>query len=561
MKALCCILILLLPSTLFSQAWQWSKQIGGPGRDEALIGHVDLAGNVYLYGSYAYENQMTNYSNCYFENDTLFGSEDAFLAKYDANGNLLWVKNCVSPSGQVFLHFAFDQINDVFYVSGVFDYSCTIDTCSLNSGYPQTGFLAKLNSSGNCLWIKKIAKPASFATTYGEALTVDDNGFVYVAGNTNGYDTIGTSAITAGTFLAKFDSDGNNIWAKTKFSFTLFQSQISFNSLRCFDNNIIACGNAYAVSTSDTIQTDTIALTNLKGTGFGLVCIDASTGTSKWMKFEGHPHTLTRYPMMDIDAIGNIYCTGTFYDTCIFSGDTLMTLLPTYSVNGFLTKYDISGNMLWIKQLNSTIRIGCSGICVQPDQSILTVGTFAGQATFDITNINASASCDMFISHHDNNTGNCIGVDHAGKGEGRSVVSDGTSIYVTGIFPASGVSAGNIILGSNTFITNGWEDIFIAKHEMLTAVDHIERSSDNNLLVIYANPNKGSFRLKIPEDFANERELMLRIFDVNGKLIRQLQMKLNEEHPKLDIFGEPAGTYSVTLSNNKKVYRGKMIVE
>ena len=76
MKAIFYVMIILFPTTMFPQAWQWSKQIGGPGMDHALIGHVDPQGNVYIYGNYAQPYQLTNYNNCYVDNDTLFGSSE-----------------------------------------------------------------------------------------------------------------------------------------------------------------------------------------------------------------------------------------------------------------------------------------------------------------------------------------------------------------------------------------------------------------------------------------------------------------------------------------------------
>jgi len=560
MKTKIIFLLFFLPCTAFSQAWQWAKQIGGDGEDAALIADIDSEGKVYIYGNYAVPFNTTNYSDCYFETDTLFGSDDAFVAKYDATGNPVWIKNCTSPLGSVRIWFVHDEQNNVSYVSGTYDLSCIIDTCHLISNYFNTAFLAKLDNDGNCIWAKNISVPSP-ATINSGPMAIDDDGYIYVSGSANAQVTIGTNTLNAGTYFAKFDASGNNVWAETKLEWTGFQTQIKFNSLKIFNNSIFAAGPAHLPTNNDTLRIDTSFVTNVHGNGVGIICLDKTTGLCKWLKVEGTPHVSPNLPIMDIDVDGNIYCTGRFYDTCTFSQTTLISnMLGGVGVNGYLSKYDSLGNFIWIKQFTATNTIGNSGIFCQSDGSVLTTGTFSGQGTLGNLTVNSITGQDLFIARFNSN-GDCIGVDNAGVSEGYSVASDGTDLYFTGVFPPFGLASGSITLGSQTFTNYGWEDIIFAKHDMLTAIDHIERNTNKNELVIYANPNNGSFRLKIPDDFVNEKKLTLRIFDGAGKLIHEKEITLNEEHPKMDIFGEAKGIYSVTLSNQRKVYSGKMIVE
>ena len=143
---------------------------------------------------------------------------------------------------------------------------------------------------------------------------------------------------------------------------------------------------------------------------------------------------------------------------------------------------------------------------------------------------------------------------------GLSITADESNIYMTGVFPLTSSISANLSIGTNTFTNYGWEDIVFAKHDMITGIPNEERVM-NSTLVIYSNPNKGSFRLKIPDDFKAEQQLTLCIFDNSGKLIRQQQLNMNDETLKLDVYGEAKGIYNVTLSNKKKSYSGKMIVE
>ncbi|MCX6245541.1 MAG: SBBP repeat-containing protein [Bacteroidetes bacterium] len=558
MKRVFILFLMICPYQLMAQSWEWAKQIGGPGVDQAFISHIDSQHNIYLYGTYAKPFQYQKYYNCYIEEDTLFGSSDAFIAKYNDSGNLQWVKNCVSPLGNMNIVFAFDTLNNVIYLAGSYDNSCSIDTCHLYSGSNGTGFLAKINVDGNCLWIKNIATPQN-AISYGTSLAVDNNGNVFMGGYSNATNIIDTSTIAAGTFLAKFDPNGNNLWAKTKFPYSGYQSQIHFLSLRCINNCIYASGNAYSASINDTLRIDTVSITDVHGTGYDLICMDANNSNAKWMKFEGQPNTIFSDPMMDIDKNGNIYCTGIFFGTCIFSHDTL---IANSENNGLLLKYDSTGKLLWKEQLFSSYSIGCTGVNAQNDSTVIITGFLTGQGTLGNFIINANTPEDLFIACYNKN-GDVLGVDNAGVAMGLSIASDESSIYTTGQFPPESAPGGSysITMGNNTFTNYGWADIVFAKHEMIAGVKEKEKPSENHALKIYGNPNKGSFRVKIPQEFIHKDNLILNIFNSNGKLLKSQTLHLDDHNSKTDLNGIASGFYSVTLSDGTTMYTGKMIVE
>jgi hypothetical protein len=557
MKKKILYLIILLSNITFAQSWQWAKQIGGPGMDRAFIGFVDSQSNVYVFGMYAKPYASTNYNNCYLDTDTLYGRDDSFLAKYDGSGNLLWLKNCVSNSGSMVIRgFAFDSANSVLYVTGIYDFACNIDTCLLSTTL-HSAFLAKLDENGNCIWAENIgANPVS--STAGTALAVDNNGYIYMAGVTDVTIQIDTSSVPPGSFLAKFDSDGNNLWSKTKFSYTGFQPQMIFTTLKYFNNNIYAAGQAAKLTYSDTLKVDTVLVTTFYLNGYGLLCMDAENSTARWLRVDGYPHNFNGYSksIFDIDTNGNIYVAGSFYDTSYVEEDTLVAN-STY--NSWLAKYDSSGNFIFVKQFYSTSAIKSFGVSVPDENTVLLIGSVQGQGTLGSVNVTASAGEDLLISRFDS-AGNCSSADHAGVGVGVSMTALNNNIYITGIFPPTPVPSGSISIDGNTFTNYGWEDIVFAKHDMLINTETLGRPT-NNSLVIYANPNKGSFRLIVPDDFQHEKNLQLNIFDGHGKLIKQQTLNLAEQRPKMDIFNQASGTYVVTLSNGRKTYSGSMVVE
>ncbi|OFY33045.1 MAG: hypothetical protein A2X01_08850 [Bacteroidetes bacterium GWF2_35_48] len=82
-----------------------------------------------------------------------------------------------------------------------------------------------------------------------------------------------------------------------------------------------------------------------------------------------------------------------------------------------------------------------------------------------------------------------------------------------------------------------------------------------SLLTIYANPNTGKCDIAIPEEFRNEKNLILKIYDLQGKEIQQAKIEMFENKIKLNIEAEAKGVYNVILTNGKKNYSGKIIFE
>ena len=65
----------------------------------------------------------------------------------------------------------------------------------------------------------------------------------------------------------------------------------------------------------------------------------------------------------------------------------------------------------------------------------------------------------------------------------------------------------------------------------------------------------------MPDDFVNEKNLVLSICDNKGKLIQQKTLQMNEGNIKLNLEQEAKGVYNVVLINNKKSYNGKIVFE
>ena len=199
----------------------------------------------------------------------------------------------------------------------------------------------------------------------GRTITIDDNGNIYIAGTFNGATSIiGTdtllrtlthSNLGSSIFIAKYDSLGNNLWAKG-FGSTHNDTYLS---------NIVSdpAGNIYlSGSFSDSITFGSFILTT-PDTMFGTLFVAPyrtftakldGSGNVLWAKtIEGGDYfdaNLTR--SIALDKNNNLFLLGEFSDQLNFAANTL--------TNGglFLSKYDDNGNELWIKSWTTDGLIG-----------------------------------------------------------------------------------------------------------------------------------------------------------------------------------------------------------
>ncbi len=120
----------------------WAKNTGGSGNDYGVSVATEAAGDVYVTGSFASPTLVFGTTTL-----TIAGSDDIFLVKYDATGQVLWAKSAGGSGSDQGISVATDAAGDL-YVTGAF-YSPTIvfgGTTLTNSGSDDM-YLAKINAT------------------------------------------------------------------------------------------------------------------------------------------------------------------------------------------------------------------------------------------------------------------------------------------------------------------------------------------------------------------------------------------------------------------------------
>jgi hypothetical protein len=192
-------------------ALQWAKHAGWWHNEKALGVAHDNSGNVYICGFY---NDTT-----YFESNMVLGTggNDIFLAKYDASGNFQWVKTAGSAGRDEAKSIHCDAAGNV-YVCGMHSDACTFGSQVLSSpNNYYNAFIAKYAADGTLLWANSAGgdvDDVAWSMTLDNAGKIYISG-EYNAYATFGPFWLQTVGTNADVFIACYDQSGSALWVKS----------------------------------------------------------------------------------------------------------------------------------------------------------------------------------------------------------------------------------------------------------------------------------------------------------------------------------------------------------
>ncbi len=182
---------------------------------------ADDAGNVYV-TSY-FSSPTTNVGSVTLTNSDPSGlTSDIYVVKYDPSGNLIWARNFGGNGNDEAYGITVTHLGDI-YIAGDFGSgfmtfgTSTISNAALAGG--KTGFIARLNSSGNGVWA---SASGGNGNDYAVGLASDiDNNVFLTGGFKEASISFSGTAISnptpgdASLYLVKFDPSNNVVWNKT----------------------------------------------------------------------------------------------------------------------------------------------------------------------------------------------------------------------------------------------------------------------------------------------------------------------------------------------------------
>ena len=447
----------------------WAKKIGGASYDEGVSLTIDGNGNIYTTGNFSGTVDFdpgTGISNL-----TSAGDVDIYISKLDTNGNFVWAKRMggtLSDSGK---DIVLDGNGNIYSLGGFYgtvDFNPGAGINNLTSVGSSDIYISKLDVNGNYVWAKNVG---GAAYDWENELIVDEAGNVYITGSFSGTADFDpgaglynlTSAGSDDIFIAKFDDDGNLVWAKSMGG----ANDDSGTSLALDDSgNLYSAGDFWGNADLD----PGAGVYNLSSKGYYDIYISKldMNGEFVWAKSVGG--TATDSPTgIEIDSAGYVYSTGSFHNTVDFDpGAGISNLTSNGYWDFYISKYDNNGNFVWARTLGGTLSDNSYGIELDTSGNVYTIGGFVSTVDFDpgigIYNLSSAGNGDVFISSLDTN-GNFVWAKNMG-GTGNDygwnlVLNEQRDVFSIGDF--SGTADFDPGSGTYNLTGAGYNDIFINK--------------------------------------------------------------------------------------------------
>lgn len=545
-----------------AQTWQWARQIGGPGNETVYLAGCDQSSAAYAYGWFANSQISQQFDDCYIEDDTLHGRWGSFLAKYNADGSLAWARAITSPAGGVNAFAAMvDTVGERILVVGSYKQYLVLDTAILTTGYG-AAFLSIWNYDGHCIQAINVATNPYNLMQDGcsaRGVTMDEDGRVVVGLVTvpGVPSSVYGQPFAGGAFVVVLDEQLQLDRLVAMTEHTAWSHTATPVGLIARDGSLTIQSGIYLGSPSDTLVVMGEVLTGVSGSGIGLTRIHLGSGDLEWQRFDGFPFAgggnVQRFcPAPDTTMV----LIGNYQNGSVFGQDTL-ACANTMSC-GFIARYDAEGILLMLHPISATTFLNLRSCVVLANGNILLAGGLNGigdwgNGPFD------TGGLVSFVSQHDP-YGECVGMVQFGPATGNGVAVSSDGVYVAARFGSSSPTPATLTVGNQTFTSHGWADGIVAKLDLVVGIQTFKNNDDDRLL-IYANPNQGSFRLVLPEALSHASKLTLRVYDATGRHLHEQTLDRNEERPRVDVWNVSPGFYMVTVSDGHRTYSGNMVVE
>ncbi len=497
--------------SIYGQGFEWARQTEGLASAEGFATATDPWGNAFVTG--------------FFIGSTTFGSTTIsggpiFVAKYNPDGNLIWIASADGTSNDKGNAITVDTSGDA-YITGTFSAfgnSTTFGDTTITGTDGENIFVAKIDSSGTWLWAVQAGSPTGGLQNndFGSGIDVDAAGNSYICGNFKSTVDFGdTSLVSAGSsdiFVAKYNSSGEFQWARRAGGLAGdFANAISVD----------ISGNSYVtggfLGTADFEDTTFVS----KGDDDLFIAKYNTASELEWIHHVGGT-TTDHGTGIGLDGSNNAYICGALNSAYATFGDTTLNAAFEGS-NIFLAKCNSEGEFLWARLAGDRFHGNVQSLSADPSGNFFITGYYAGLAIFagDTMSTSTFADRNIFVNKY-NAAGevqlaqNVLGIERT-EGHGVGVDNSGNA-YMTGVFRDT------VKFSNSTVATDIVPAMFVTKLSPVITVGvqqgSIEIPKEFRLSQNYPNPFNPSTTMQftLPE----QSEVTLNIYNIMGQLVRTL---------------------------------------
>jgi uncharacterized delta-60 repeat protein len=295
----------------------------------------------------------------------LLGSNDIFIARYNPDGTLVWVKSAGGP--YIDSGFAIITLSDnSTVVTGYFDYVATFgpgesnQTVLTSAGYTDV-FIARYNSNGTLAWAKRS----------GGVHADRGNGITSLSDN--------STVVTGAPFIARYDLNGTLVWTKE-----IGGSGQGITTLS--DNSTVVTGYIGFEGIFGAGEINETILTSAGGYDIFIAQYNPN-GTLAWAKRAGGTIDEKSKGITALSDNSTVV-TGWFGSnnggSSTFGADepNETVLISTGEYDIFIARYNPDGTLAWAKRAGGSGENKGWGITTLSDDSTVATGWFFGHATF-----------------------------------------------------------------------------------------------------------------------------------------------------------------------------------
>jgi hypothetical protein len=402
------------------------------------------------------------------------GQEDIFISKYNFDGVILWTKKAGGAGKDAAS--ALKIIDSKYiYLTGIFNESITFKNINLISKGGTDYFLAKYDTAGNVIWAKSWGGARNDESS---ALAYDEEGNLYLTGFSeylpeNISSLENKDQLRKNSFLTKLDENGNRIWHKTlKGSDDFVATSVSYSG------NFIAVAGYF-------LGKATLDKKSLKSNGEedAFIAIYDDNGLCTHATGIGGIKN-DRALGIALNEYDEIFITGSNDLNYLIDNDSIKSnFSPLGGIDAFVAKFDNEGTVVWHKTIGGSGHDRGNSIAIDNKNRIFVTGNLGEESTLD--SIAASVPYKSFIVQLDEEGELKYASKSAGQGTDNthSIATRSNNLYVTGEFN-KGIDYENFNLESQ-----GLNDNYIARLSLQPKKDAHSKTAHSVIKVgMFPNP-------------------------------------------------------------------------